>query len=53
MIQKELAERTGINQADISKHENRTKAPSANLLKRLPECMVMAVKIELVFKQYI
>ena len=32
-----LAERTGINQADISKLENGTRNPSVNLLKRLAE----------------
>ena len=35
LTQKELAERTGINQADISKLENGTRNPSVNLLKRL------------------
>ena len=34
LTQKELSERTGINQADISKLENGTKNPSINLLKR-------------------
>lgn len=33
LTQKELAERTGINQADISKLENGTRNPSVNLLK--------------------
>ena len=33
ITQKELAERTGINQADISKLENGTRNPSINLLK--------------------
>ena len=33
MTQKELAERTDINQADISKLENGTRNPSVNLLK--------------------
>ena len=37
MTQKELAERTGINQADISKLENGTRNPSVNLLKRLAD----------------
>ncbi len=37
LTQKELAERTGINQADISKLENGTKNPSVNLLKRLAD----------------
>ena len=34
LTQKELSERTGINQAVISKLENGTKNPSINLLKR-------------------
>jgi predicted transcriptional regulator len=33
LTQKELAESTGINQADISKLENGTRNPSVNLLK--------------------
>ena len=37
LTQKELAERTGINQADISKLENGTRNPTVNLLKRLAE----------------
>lgn len=51
MTQKELAERTGINQADISKLENGTRNPTVNLLKRLAEGMDMALKIEFVPKQ--
>lgn len=51
LTQKELAERTGINQADISKLENGTRNPSVNLLKRLAEGMGMALKIEFVPKQ--
>jgi transcriptional regulator with XRE-family HTH domain len=51
MTQKELAERTGINQADISKLENGTRNPSVNLLKRLAEGMGMTLKIEFVPKQ--
>ena len=35
LTQKELAARTGINQADISKLENGTRNPSLKLLKRL------------------
>jgi predicted transcriptional regulator len=53
LTQKELAERTGINQADISKLENGTRNPSVNLLKRLAEGMDMALKIEFVPKQKI
>ena len=51
MTQKELAERTGINQADISKLENGTRNPSVNLLKRLADGMGMVLKIEFVPKQ--
>ena len=49
----ELAKRTGINQADISKLENGTRNPSINLLKRLAEGMGMNLKIEFVPKQKI
>ena len=51
ITQKELAERTGINQADISKLENGTRNPSVNLLKRLADGMGMVLKIEVVPKQ--
>lgn len=51
LTQKELAERTGINQADISKLENGTRNPSVNLLKRLADGMGMVLKIEFVPKQ--
>lgn len=50
LTQKELAERTGIHQADISKLENGTRNPSVNLLKRLAEGMDMMLKIEFVPK---
>ena len=50
LTQKELAERTGINQADISKLENGTRNPTVNLLKRLAEGMGMVLKIEFVPK---
>lgn len=50
LTQKELAERTGINQADISKIENGTRNPSLNLLKRLADGMGMALKIEFIQK---
>lgn len=53
LTQKELAERTGINQADISKLENGTRNPSINLLKRLADGMDMALKIEFIPKQKI
>jgi transcriptional regulator with XRE-family HTH domain len=51
LTQKELAEKTGINQADISKIENGTRNPSLNLLKRLADGMGMTLKIEFVPKQ--
>lgn len=53
LTQKQLAERTGINQADISKLENGTRNPSINLLKRLADGMDMMLKIEFVPKQKI
>lgn len=51
MTQKELSERTGINQADISKLENGTRNPTVNLLKRLAEGMGMTLKIEFIPKK--
>lgn len=53
MTQKELAERTGINQADISKIENGTRNPSLKLLQRIAEGMDMMLKIEFVPKKEI
>lgn len=53
LTQKELAERTGINQADISKLENGTRNPSLKLLKRLADGMGMTLKIEFVPKEVI
>ena len=45
LTQKELSERSGINQADISKIENGTRNPSLNLLKRLADGMGMSLKM--------
>jgi len=39
LTQKQLSERTGINQADISKLENGTRNPTLNMLKRLAKGM--------------
>lgn len=50
LTQKELAARTGINQADISKLENGTRNPSLKLLKRLADGMDMVLKIEFIPK---
>lgn len=51
MTQKQLAEKTGINQADISKLENGTRNPSLKLLKRLAYGMGMDLKVSFVPKQ--
>ena len=48
LTQKELAEKTGINQADISKMENGTRNPSLKLLKKLARGLGMQLKIEFV-----
>lgn len=50
LTQKELADWTGINQADISKLENGTRNPSLKLLKRLADGMGMTLKLEFVPK---
>ena len=39
LTQKQLSDRTGIDQADISKLENGTRNPTLNLLKRLADGM--------------
>ena len=46
MTQKELAERTGIAQGDISKLERGSANPSIRTLKRLAQGMGMVLKIE-------
>ena len=48
LTQKELAERTGINQADISKIENGNANPSLKMLKRLAAGMGTALKLQFV-----
>lgn len=48
MTQEELAKRTGISQADISKLENGTRNPSLNLLKRIAAGMGTTLKIEFI-----
>ena len=50
LTQKELAELTGIHQADISKIENGTRNPSLNLLKRLADGMNMRLELKFVPK---
>lgn len=48
LTQKELAARTGIDQADISKLENGTRNPSLKLLKKLASGLGMQLKIEFI-----
>ena len=45
LTQKELAERTGIAQTEISRLENGTRNPSIKLLQRLAEGMDMTLTI--------
>ncbi len=47
ITQKELSERTGITQADISRIENGTRNPSLAMLKRLANGMGMRLKLEM------
>ena len=51
MTQKELAERTGIDQSDISKIETGNANPALSTLKRLADGMDMVLKLEFVSKQ--
>lgn len=46
LTQKELAERTGIAKADISRLENGNADPSLRTLKRLAEGMGLRLKLE-------
>ena len=46
LTQKQLSEKTGIDQSDISKLENGTRNPSINLLKRLADGLGMDLKIK-------
>jgi len=48
MTQKELAEKTGITQADISRLEKGNANPSLRTLQRLAAGMNMRVKLEFV-----
>ncbi len=51
LTQKQLAERTGIDQSDISKLETGNANPTLQVLKRLAEGMDMMLKLEFVPKQ--
>jgi len=46
LTQKQLSERAGIAQGDISRIENGNANPSLNTLKRLASAMDMTLKIE-------
>ena len=48
ITQKQLSERSGISQADISRLENGNRNPSLNLLKRLAAAMNLTLKIEFI-----
>ena len=48
LTQKELSERTGITQADISRIENGTRNPSLGMVKRLANGLGMRLKIEFI-----
>ena len=51
MSQKELSEKTGIPQADISRLENGTRNPTLKLLKRLADGLNMELGIVFVPKK--
>ena len=48
MTQKDLAEKTGITQSDISRLENGSANPSLKTLQRLAKGMGMNLKLEFV-----
>ncbi len=48
LTQKQLAERTGITQADISRLENGEANPSLSTLKRLAEGLGMRLRLEFI-----
>ena len=51
LTQKQLSEKTGINQSDISNLENGTRNPTINFLKRLADGLDMILKIEFIPKK--
>ena len=48
LTQKELSDRTGITQADISRIEKGTRNPSLEMLKRLAHGLGMQLKVEFI-----
>ena len=51
MTQADLAARTGIDQADISRLENGSRNPSLSMLKKLASGLGMTLKLEFVPEQ--
>ncbi len=51
MTQKQLADQTGIDQADISKLERGLSNPTLNMLKRLADGLGMRIKLEFIPKK--
>ena len=51
LTQKELSERTGIAQTEISKLENGTRNPSIRLLQRLADGMGMVLNVSFTPKE--
>ncbi len=51
LTQKQLAERTGIDQSDISKIETGNANPALSTLKRLADGLDMVLKLELIPKR--
>ena len=51
LTQKELSERTGISQTEISKLENGTRNPSIKLLQRLADGMGMVLNVTFIPKE--
>ena len=47
LTQKDLSDRTGITQADISRIENGTRNPSLAMVKRLADGLGLQLKLEL------
>lgn len=52
ITQKELAERIGMNQADISKIENGLRNPSLNMLKKLAAGIDATLEIKFVPQKF-
>lgn len=52
MSQKELAEKSGINQADISRIERGVSNPSIKTLKKLASAMDMTIKLDFVPSEF-